>query len=106
MDVHRFVISVLAVALVAVGAAAQRWEEAPGGQPVVMERTDGDDITITTRDGYVYLTTSRRVTVKVFSILGQLISQDAVGPGTHRLRLSTRGVFILKAGGVTRRVTI
>lgn len=106
MYIRRVLILMMAVALVAVAAGAQRWEESPGNAPVVTERSEGDDITISTRDGYVYLTTSRRVTVKVFSILGQLISQDTVGPGTHRLRLATRGVFILKAGAVTRRITI
>ena len=55
---------------------------------------------------YIYLWSDKPVTVKLFSILGQLISQETVKPGLHRIRLASRGIYILRAGTTTRRITI
>lgn len=57
-------------------------------------------------DGKVYITVDRPVTVRVFSILGQLITQKQLAPGRHRLTLGNKGIYILKAGADTRRVNI
>ncbi len=88
-------------------ALAQRqWEEMES-ELVVTDRGDnGDVLDITVKDGYVYVTTSKPVTVKIFSILGQLISQKTIQPGTSRTRITARGIYILKVGSVTRRITI
>ena len=104
----------LAIFLVALWAtcaygAAPRWESAdtPIGMEVIADQKgDGIVVEMTVKDGYIYISSSRPVVVKVFSILGQLISQETLQSGTHRLRMTTRGVYILKAGTSTRRVTI
>lgn len=57
-------------------------------------------------DGKVYITVDRPVSVRVFSILGQLITQKQLAPGRHRLTLGNKGIYILKAGADTRRVNI
>lgn len=90
-----------------VAHAQRQWEEMETA-PAAVERVEmqGDGIDITVKDGYVYVTTAKPVTVKIFSILGQLISQKAVEPGTWRTRITARGIYILKAGSVTRRITI
>jgi hypothetical protein len=44
--------------------------------------------------------------VKLFSILGQQIHQDTVPAGLHRLKLNSKGIFILRAGSLTKRVTL
>lgn len=104
-------LAILTVVLWAMTAssAAPRWESVD--TPVVMEvisgqKSDDNAVEMTVKDGYVYIGTSRAVTVKVFTILGQLISQESLTAGTHRLRMTTRGVYILKVGSSTRRVTI
>lgn len=58
------------------------------------------------RDGYIYITTSAEVNIKVFTILGQPVARKTVPPGTVRLRLPSRGVYILKAGTYTRRLNV
>lgn len=58
------------------------------------------------RNGYVYVTVSKPLTVKVYTILGQLVSQQTVPAGTSRLRLQVRGIYILKMGEVTRRINV
>ena len=88
-------------------AAAPRWEsiEIPDRADIErVETSDGLDILV--KEGYIYITTTRPVTVKVFTILGQLISQETITPGTHRLRIAARGIYILKAGSATRRITL
>ena len=58
------------------------------------------------RDNFIYIAAPRPVTVKVFTILGQLISQTTLPAGIHRLPMSAKGIYIIKIGGSTRRVTI
>lgn len=70
------------------------------------ERLDNDGPDVWARDGYIYISAQRPVTVKIFSILGQLISQESVPAGTYRLHLASRGIYILKAGALTRRITL
>ena len=67
---------------------------------------DSDRIETVVRDGYIYITTSRPVNVKIFSILGQLISSTRVAAGSSRLKVPARGIYILKAGTYTRRLTV
>lgn len=86
-------------------SAQKNWEEMERAE-IVSERVDGEVLDIQVKDGYVYVTTSRPVTVKIFSILGQLISQKTIPAGTSRTYISSRGIYILKVGSVTKRVTI
>lgn len=65
-----------------------------------------EHIELTVKGLYIYIYSSRAVTVRLYSILGQLIVQQAVQPGSTRLKAPAKGVYILKAGSVTRRVTI
>lgn len=57
-------------------------------------------------DNGVYIRANSPVKVEVFSILGQLIASRKLSPGTVRLNIRQRGVYIIKAGGITRRINI
>ena len=61
---------------------------------------------VNVREGYVYVTVSRRTPVKLFTILGQTVSQTELPAGTSRLRVGARGIYILKAGDTTVRITL
>ncbi len=93
-----------ALPLQAAGPASQapRWETV---QAVVSELSD-DTFDVAVREQYIYVYTPRPVNIKLFTILGQLVSQGALPAGTSRLRLNSRGIYILKAGDVTRRINI
>jgi len=102
-------ILVLSIAcmLTAGAATVPSWEEVTAPFPAVAQTIDKDsEIEIVVRDGYIYLWCEKPVTVKLFSILGQLITQETVKPGLHRIRLASRGIYILRAGTATRRITI
>lgn len=71
--------------------------------------TDADEVErldVTVKNGYIYITTSRAVDVRLYSILGQLVTRQQVQPGTTRIKAPSRGVYILKAGSLTRRVNV
>ena len=96
-----------AIAAATVSAAPPAWEEVTSPQPSVVqsfEMVGQADVTVL--DGYIYIWSQKPVTVKLFSILGQQIHQETVQPGIHRLKLGSKGIFILKAGSLTKRVTL
>lgn len=66
----------------------------------------GEKIDVAVRDGHVYVTVNRPMAIKVFTILGQPVATRSIQPGSVRLRLPQRGIYILKAGETTRRVNI
>lgn len=92
-------------AIVALGAPP-RWENVDVPPRTVEQRVETDTPEIAVVDGYIYVTSSRPVAVKVFTILGQLVSQESIPAGVNRLRLNAKGIYILKIGSLTRRVTI
>ncbi len=98
----------LLITTVVMQAAAPKWEEVNNPPvEVMMESTESENpVHSTVKDGYIYITSTAPVTVKVFTILGQLISSETIPAGTHRLRINARGIYILKIGGSTRRITI
>ena len=101
-------IFMLLVTTIVMHGAAPKWEEVNNPPvEVVMEAGESDTAAHSTvKDGYVYITTTEPITVKVFTILGQLISSEKIPAGTHRLKINARGIYILKIGGTTRRITI
>lgn len=99
-------IMILSAAMHAVGQSLS-WEEVNAPAPSVSQMFDPEQQTeIIVRDGEIFVRTSCKVTVKVFSILGQLISQKELSPGLHRMKFNSRGVYILRAGTLTRRITL
>ncbi|MBD5265956.1 MAG: T9SS type A sorting domain-containing protein [Duncaniella sp.] len=102
-----FIAFVVLSALLSSGAAP-RWEavDAPG-RIFTEQRAEQEGIDVAVNDSAIYVASQHQVSVKVFTILGQLISQETLPAGTHRLQMSAKGIYILKIGtNITRRVTI
>lgn len=101
------VMTAMAVAAPQAGAAVKAWEEVNSPQPAVIQLLDAEQsVDIVVRDGYIYIYSQKPVTVKLFSILGQLIHQESVTPGYHRFKPATKGIFILRADNLTKRITL
>ena len=64
------------------------------------------EIEISTLPGVIMINTSKPMQVKVFSVLGQLVSSATIPSGVSQLNLGTHGVFIVKAGDVTCKVAL
>lgn len=101
------VIAFIVLSALLSSGVAPRWEnvDAPG-RMFTEQRTDPDWTEVAVHDGAIYVSTQRQVSVKVFTILGQLISQETLPAGTYRLSMKAKGIYILKIGTTTRRVTI
>lgn len=108
---RRIVISLImsAIALITpvVANANKSWEQVrqerlQEGRSVV--RTA--DIEVRTLNRAILISTSRPVQVRVFTILGQLISQDNLSTGVSVLNLGQRGIFIVKVGDNTFKVAL
>lgn len=101
------ILAIVAASTIMLMGATPSWEEVTAPVPAVTHTFDPEaEVEVAVRDGYIYLRTEKAVTVKVFSILGQLISQETVKPGLSRIKMSARGIYILRVGTLTRRITI
>ena len=101
----------IAIALIVASAAAVPVAAAPVRvwENIELVAADNDNpvrLEAKVKDGYVYITLSRRAQVKIFTILGQTVSQAEWPAGTSRLRIDGRGSYILKAGDTTMRIPI
>ena len=74
--------------------------------PSLVDPRISDGIEIFAKDGTVIIRTPRKVQVKVFTILGQLVSQDILNPGTSELKIASRGIYIIKIGSLTQKIAI
>ena len=100
-------MTVAALTLLSVSAvAAPSWEKVAVRQTEVTDVTDADAVEVNVYNGSIYISLNSKTEVKVFTILGQLVARQKLEPGTWRMPLSARGIYILKAGSVTRRITI
>ena len=65
-----------------------------------------DGIEIYGRNGTITIVTPKRIYVRVYTILGQIVSQATLQPGTSELRLGSRGIYLVRIGNLTQKVAI
>ena len=101
------ILLVVAAAAVAARSVVPAWEHIQAPPQAMTEVIDADAHTATTViDGYIYIYLERPTQVKLFSILGQPIATETLQAGVHRFRLTSRGIYLLRAGSTTRRITL
>ena len=64
------------------------------------------DLEITGKDGVIVVRTTKRIQVRVFTILGQLVSQSVVNPGESILKVNSRGIYIVRVDNRTFKVAL
>lgn len=95
------------LAIVAMVAdAAPSWEKIASGSSEMIENVNAERIDVRVSEGNIILLLNSAAQVKVFTILGQLVAQQQLEAGVWRLPIPARGIYILKVGSVTRRITI
>ena len=65
-----------------------------------------DGIEIYGRNGIITIVTPKRISVRVYTILGQVVSQATLQPGTSELRLGSHGIYLVRIGNLTQKVAI
>lgn len=106
---HRIIHILVALTFLGVfasEAATRTWE------PLKTERTDTrlaarqGEVEIRFTRGVITVSTPRPVQIKVFTILGQLVSADTLPAGTSQLTVSSHGVYIVKTPDLTCKVAL
>lgn len=87
-------------------APQKNWE------PLKSERVDAkqiikeQEIEIRTAKGLIIASTTRPTQIKVFTILGQLVSNETLPAGTSQLSIPGHGIYIVKIGSLTCKVAL
>ncbi|MDE6156739.1 MAG: hypothetical protein K2L75_00535 [Muribaculaceae bacterium] len=111
------VITALALSALLCPATAEAAAKAPVWEVVTSVDNDSaqmpisDDssagrLDVAVHDSFIYITVDQPIKIEVFTILGQLVTSKNIAPGTVRLTLGTRGIYIIKGAGSTRRVNL
>lgn len=74
--------------------------------PSLVDPTVTDGVEIFSDNGSIIIRTNRRVQVRVFTILGQLVTQATLNPGTSEFKVVARGIYIVKIGNITQKVAL
>lgn len=76
------------------------------------ERSDANSVAkwseleIKTIRGAVIVHNTQRVQIKIFTILGQLVSNETLAPGIWQINLPAHGVYIIKTPEATCKVAV
>lgn len=74
--------------------------------PSLVDPTTTDGIEIYGIGGAIVVRTNHRIQVRVFTILGQLVTQATLPPGTNEFKVAARGIYIVKIGNITQKVAL
>lgn len=94
-----------AASLSPVLCSAKGWEAVRADVSGLSSVAHDDDVEVRIAPGHVVVVASQPVQIKVFTILGQVVSSDTLPAGTSRLSLS-HGVYIVKVGELTCKIAV
>lgn len=103
-----FVLVTLFVPTIVEAQSQSQWREVTyeiNMQSLNDPRTS-DGIEIFGKEGTIIIKTPKPVQVKVFTILGQLVSQELLSKGTSEFKINSRGIFIIKIGSITQKIAL
>ena len=102
----RVMVAVLAAMLLGSPLCeAKGWEAVRADVSGLNSVAHDEDVEIRVAPGHVVVVASQQVQIKVFTILGQVVSSETLPAGTSRLPLS-HGVYIVKVGALTCKVAV
>lgn len=104
-------VSVLCIALslalsIPVNAATSKWETSKIERQDVRTIVKDSDTEIKAARGIIVINTVKPTQVKVYTILGQLISRENLPAGQSQLTLTTHGVYIIKTPELTCKIAL
>lgn len=85
-------------------AQQMQWREV--STRYIGDTKNGDSVEITGSNGVITIKTSKRIQVRIFTILGQTVSVATLNAGTSELKVGSRGIFIVKIGNLTQKVAL
>lgn len=82
------------------------WEQAQSEASNLKSIGKTDDVEILASPGSVTVRTGKAIRIKVFSILGRVVADNILQPGSYRLQLPGRGIYVVSAGELTCKVAV
>lgn len=102
-----FMLAAFALAAPAVAHAASKgWEQVKSEHRDAKSVAKEAEIEIMTAPSMIIINTNHQVQIKVFTILGRLVSSETIQPGISQLTVGAHGVYIIKVGELTCKVAI
>lgn len=65
-----------------------------------------DKVDIFSSNGNIYINTTKPITVKIYTILGNLVTEKRIPAGTSQIQLKSRGIYLVNTGEKIQRVTL
>ena len=96
---------VLCMATVIIPANAKGWEPVRSDVSGLNSVAHDNDVVVKVAPGQVVVSSSQQIQIKIFTILGQLVSNETLPAGVNKLTLS-HGVYIVKVGDLTCKIAV
>ena len=87
-------------------AYGKGWEAVKGDKIVGQHVISEQELEIKVGGGIIYVSSTKHVNIKIFTILGSRIADDTLAPGTYQFAVPAHGVYIVKAGDMTCKVAV
>ncbi|MDO4336070.1 MAG: T9SS type A sorting domain-containing protein [Bacteroidales bacterium] len=100
----------MAVAAIALAGAsfaldAKGWEPVRADVSQLNSVARSNDVEIKVSPGQVVVASTQQIRIKIFTILGQVVSDDSLPAGVNRLTLP-HGIYIIKVADLTCKVAV
>ncbi|MDE5793395.1 MAG: T9SS type A sorting domain-containing protein [Muribaculaceae bacterium] len=99
------VVAISFIVAMPLSSFAKGWEPVRTDVSGLSTVARDNDVEIRVSPGHVVVVSSQPVQIKVFTILGQVVSNESLSAGVNRLPLS-HGVYIVKVGDLTCKIAV
>ncbi|MDE6329948.1 MAG: T9SS type A sorting domain-containing protein [Muribaculaceae bacterium] len=82
-------------------AALGKWESVRSERSDAMTVARDNDVEVRAAKGLIVVNTSKPVQVRIYTILGQLVSRETIPQGTSQIAIAPHGVYIIRIGDLT-----
>lgn len=87
-------------------AAPSKWETPRQERTDIKTVARDNDVEIKAAKGIIVVSSPKPVQIKVYTILGQLVSRETLPAGTSQLSVSSHGIYIIRTGELTCKVAL
>ena len=87
-------------------ANKQQWETVKQLETQLKPVLKQPDLEIYSKPSFIYVNVYNPVNVKIFTILGKMISSQDLLPGLYEFQMSTHGVYFIKTPTITCKLAI
>lgn len=98
-------IVALAASPLSIPCQGKGWEPVRSDVSQLSPVAHDNDLVVRVAPGQVVVSSSQQIHIKVFTILGQMVSNETLPAGVNRLSLS-HGVYIVKVGDLTCKIAV